>query len=198
MNLFNRLFGKKEKPTPSDIEMEGFAELMMDALRKFGISDIEFDEEQYCLKLDEGRVMFLGNSYADFLNLDPEADLDEFFANNIHATFTEIPKTFDAEVKGKLFPVVRERVFSEFNSLRIHIDKPPEEALNPLPFQPLADNIVAHVAYDTDFSIGYIHETTLQQWGITFEQAMEFATGNLLANSHESYKEFTPGVFVSP
>ncbi len=199
MNLFRRLFGKKEARGSSKVEQDGFAELMMDALRRAGIEEFEYNDEDYSIRIagEEGRTMYLGNLYEDFLHLEGgQAELDQFFLRNIQASFSELPETFE-QARARLFPVVRERVFSEFIVLRARLGDG-DKLRDGLPGRVISDYLTALLGYDSEFSIGYVSQSTLDDWGVSWTEAFDAACANLLANSGDGFREVKPGVYASP
>lgn len=172
MGLLDRFFGPPSK--------NKFAKLLRDAIRRAGeTSEIIYDQEGFRLHNggDESRIVFLGNAYQEYCSA-PTEKREETLSRWVRHWFSsqqETPEDF-ADVKPDLFPVFRSRCYFDMVRLQLEIQghKPPD-----WPYQILGEDFAISVVYDRPESMQQITQSDLDNWGVTFYEAMEVARHNL-------------------
>jgi len=98
----------------------------------------------------------------------------EHFAWGIMAE-AEMPDSFD-EARDQLMPVVKERLYHSAMMLRCQLDGEPGLEF---PANVFAEHFVVTVAYDLPNRVLYAGSDRFAEWGVTLDQALEVAIGNL-------------------
>jgi hypothetical protein len=88
----------------------------------------------------------------------------------------EIPEDFE-DVKPDLMPIVRSRSHFELNVLRGEVDSGEQLFW---PYQVLGEHFGVALAYDLPGGLRSVLQVNLDNWGITFYEAMEIAKENRL------------------
>ncbi len=105
-----------------------------------------------------------------------------------------LPKTF-AEARPKLMPVVRGRTF--FEQLRLVVKGGAGKPV-PIPWKPLSGFLGVGLAFDGPETLQYLGPDELAHWGVSFDQALDVALGNLRRRSTEKLVQLAPGTCESP
>lgn len=169
MGLWSRLFNRPMSP-------DRFAKLILKRVRQSGETrPIEYVREDFELRVEQSR-MYLGNLYALHERADPEdreSAIKSFLAT-WHTAGFEPPTDFD-DAKADLLPSLRAR------SYVANID----ELLRgkgeggDLPYEVIGEHLAATLVYDLPHSMQTVGSKQLEDWGITFYEAMEVAKRNL-------------------
>ena len=174
MGFFDRFFGP-----PSQNK---FAAMVQDRLRRAGDRRAcVYDSSQFRLMFaEDGKnagMLNLRNFYAEYLVLD-KAQRAEMWAKVIRTALAHNvapPEEFE-DAKPDLRPIVRTRSYLEHVRLEVEISG---ETFKPVPHMQVGDHLVACLVYDLPASMMYVTQDQLDQWGITFYEAMEVARQNL-------------------
>ncbi|QRN98422.1 hypothetical protein JRI60_05020 [Archangium violaceum] len=190
------------QPTSGDeqSERDAFARRAIERLRASGETrDIQYDATGFLLRLgpkdgNSGDTVFLSNFFDEYLASPPE-QRDEVFARLTRVrTMPALPKTF-AEARSKLMPVVRGRTF--FEQLRLVVKSGPGTPV-PIPWKPLSGFLGVGLAFDGPDTLQYLGPDELARWGVSFDQALDAALGNLRQRSTEKLVQLAPGTCESP
>jgi hypothetical protein len=181
---------------------EAFANKMMKALRRAGVdAEMRYDAERFAIVSKSRGEFFLGSAY----QLYTEASfwkrggvLKHYAKTMFNAPALAFPKTFD-EARGNLVPVIRNTGYLDVAALlaQTSSNKDDGKALRPR-FAPLAGTLCFGVAYDSPNALGLFGAQQLDEWGVTFEDAMKAARYNLGVRSRDPLNEVAPGLFMGP
>jgi uncharacterized protein YtpQ (UPF0354 family) len=182
-------------------EHNAFADLMIRTLREEGLEKkITYDPKEFSLLIGEGSdgMLSLANVYDEYKQADVN-DQDEIvkrFAGIVLRSSRPLPKNI-ADARTHIFPQLRNMAYHSFMELQGRL-KGIEYSLPP--HKMLTFHFSIDLVYDWPESIQGIHQKDLDEWGITFEKALEIAKKNLEAISKDDF--FQPpgfsGVFISP
>ncbi len=172
MGLLKKLFGPPSKDT--------FAKMVMASVRQKGeTGKIVYDPVEFRLVVEgeNGTRLFLSNAYYEYCTV-PRKERPEIlqkYIRNWFVTHKEMPEDF-ADIKPDIMPIVRSRAYYELNHQRAILDggKTPNWA-----YQILNDYLVIGLVYDMREAIRTIHHDDLDNWGVTFYEALEIARDNL-------------------
>ena len=190
MNMLDRLFGAPSR--------ERFARLVMAGIRRAGDDrKIHFDREQFRLR-PEGHdvsVMNLSNVYAEFCAADKSLR-PKLLANVVRNWFADrrsLPDVFE-DVHPDLLPTVRSRAYFEFALLQLKLEG---GAAVDYPQQILAEHLAIGLVYDLPDSMRTIIGQDLENWGVTFYEALEAACANLRQKEDPVFVSPHDGVYLS-
>jgi len=177
--------------TPSP---DKFGKIMSKAIADSGNSEpVRYDADEFCLNIGDSRVLNLHNAYRDYCAA-PRGERAQVLEKYLHATRpAELPATFAAS-RAKLLPILRSRGLAEFMALSGEPGKIGASALASAPFS--ADTLVM-LAYDTEHAIQTLADSTLTDWGVSFDEALAAAVENLRDITVSRFEQFVPGLFVS-
>lgn len=170
--------GKAERPEPSFSRKE-FAELVISKAREVK-EDVQFtyDEKEYSLRVHsrERQIVYLHNAYLEY-NRSSEQDRPYVLKKWLrHLLFLKtVPEDFE-DVEPDLLPALRTRSYFELTRLRFAGQ---DREMPRFPYQDIGEFFGLSVSYDMHDSIVMISEKHLEDWGITFYEAMEIAMRNL-------------------
>ena len=149
---------------------EKFAKMVTRRMRQHDHGGpMEYDSDEFALKSDYG-TLFLGNMYAEYYAapfLRRGRALDAFITSLLE-TDTDLPSSLD-DARADLLPKVRERMFHESWNLRgrLQENRPPK-----IQYQVMGEHMAVDVVYDTPYAVRTVSLEDLEQWGITFEEAL--------------------------
>lgn len=191
MNMLDRFFGPPHR--------DKFARLVMAGIRRAGERrTIHFDSEQFCLRPDgdEVSVMNLSNVYAEFCAADKTVrpKLLSSIVRNWFADRRPLPESFE-DVHPDLLPSVRSRAYFEFALLQLKLEGG-GDGLD-YPQQVLADHLAVGLVYDLPDSMRTIVRQDLENWDVTFYQALEAACANLRQKEDPVFISPHEGVYIS-
>jgi hypothetical protein len=191
VGIFDKLFAKK--PT-----REEFAKIVMAALEKGGARDLRLNPEDGSIRVGSSNTTFyIDNAFRDYCAA--ESGARSGVVEKYASTFVQakpMPKDF-ASAKDSLLPVVKDPAYFSLSMLMLKADGKDTSKLNYVT-KDIVDGLVAGVACDTEHSIMNVNVSTLQEWGVSFEEALEIAILNLRdRTSTAGMKEIVPGLYVS-
>jgi uncharacterized protein YtpQ (UPF0354 family) len=161
-------------------DKDAFAEFVIERLREVGVtSPIVYDDEQFQLQVEgeKGSVLFLNNAYQEYSSLPEEhrsQALRRFVRGWLQAN-KPAPEEY-ADIQPDILPAVRSRSFFEAARLRMALGGSEDTFL---PYQTLGDDLGLGLVYDMPDSMKPISNRELDQWGVTFYEALESARDNL-------------------
>lgn len=163
----------------NDLTREDFAKLLMEAIRKANpTADVLFDSEKFRL-MNGALQVNLANLYNEHCATAPddrERHLDRIIALLGAPDSRTLPDDY-AEARGSLRPKIFSRATFEFMRLEQLLSG---EGTEPdLPLYPLGEHLYITLAFDTEHSIRSVSGNELEEWGVSYWQAMEDARDNL-------------------
>jgi hypothetical protein len=191
MGLLDRFFGKPGK--------DQFARLMADAIRAAGeTTPLRYDAARFQLVAQgEGSNLFkLANVYSEYCAA-PKAKRPELirrFSRSWFAHRRELPATLD-DAAPDLLPSVRARSYFELNQLQLEAQG---MGSADWPYRPLAGHLGVGLVYDLPDSIVQLQQHHLDEWHVSFEEALDSALRNLGEVSDKQFESPAPGVWRSP
>lgn len=179
---------------------EAFAKAAIEALRESGVREaIEFDPTTYSLRVEVGsgqEMVYLGNWYDRYCKASRKERrevLDAFVAHR--AAKPPYEKVDLAEARERLLPVVRSLAYYDFSNLRMELQGfPPAMRV----MQRLGRHVAVGLVLDFPDTSRHVNPPDLEEWGITFEDALATARANLLEISREPFHKVMDGVYVAP
>ena len=172
MGWLDFLFGPPSK--------DKFARLVMAELRKLNqASELKYNSEQFLIERGSEGFINLANLYHEYCQA-PRKErrmvLDRFIRGCIGTTGFELPQDFD-DVHPDLLPVVRSRFYLE--SVALQSRARGGEGFHVPPQQSIGDHLALSLVYDLPQAMRSIIQEDLDQWDVTFYEALEAARRNL-------------------
>jgi uncharacterized protein YtpQ (UPF0354 family) len=174
MGWFDRLFGP---PKP-----DKFAQVLIDAMKQAGDQRrAVYDPAEFQLRFYEGEkevgIASLRNLYEEFCKV-PAKVRDKQLKHVVRAMLSyqkEMPEEY-ADAQCDLRPMVRTRSYFDL----IRLQQRAEGHDSPvIPYEPVGDYLAASLVFDLPESMRTISQDSLEDWGVTFYEAMEAARRNL-------------------
>jgi hypothetical protein len=160
---------------------------------------LNYDAENFKLDVGDGNhnALYLNNAYQEYLNAAraARAEVLRKFASLPLLSLEDREPPLD-EAKANLLPRVQSRAYHE--QIRLRFSLRPGMAKTAFIHRPFAKDLVLDVVYDHPEMIQSVSARSLEEWGITFEQALAIAKENLWRRSNEPWEEVAPGVHLSP
>ncbi|MBN6149346.1 hypothetical protein JR065_03270 [Xanthomonas sp. AmX2] len=189
--LFNNVFNRK----PSQ---DAFAKLLLDALRKRGYPDeLVYQPDEFRFADPRGRIINLHNAYHAYTTADRRGRAEVL--RSYVAAFAEghgeedVSKTFE-QVRPMLMPVLRHRGMLE--ELRLaHVREHGWEVPFGAVWRELAEDCVELLAIDRPDSTLTLTHGPKEAWGITLEEGLAIAHGNLRDATPDRFVEVAAGIF---
>jgi hypothetical protein len=190
MGLLDRFFSKT-------VSREDFAKLVIKALEVRGASDIQFDPEDFSVRVGSlDNTLYLSNAFTDYAAVEKQ-ERDAVILRYV-ASFTAprtSPKTY-AEALPNLMPVVRDPAYYALSSLMFRAKGGDPAKLKTSPI-PIAEGLVGSIAIDSAETISYASDSTLNDWNVTLADAFPKALENLRDRSpFDALKQVAPGLFL--
>lgn len=178
MGLFDKLFGPPTK--------DKFAQMILAGIRQAGETrEIQYDPAAFRLHVGAGKnsnQLFLENGYQEYCAA-PKGVRDQVVGLLVRSWFTvamKLPEDFE-DAKPDLLPVVRSRSYFELTKLRLQLEG---ETPSDWAYQCVGDHLAAALAYDLPQAMQLMNAQQLDDWGVTFYEAMEIARRNLAGLPH--------------
>jgi len=174
MGLIDKFLGP---PTP-----DKFAQMLVNGLSKAGDPrEANYDSEKFQIRFLEGGrsagVANLRNFYEEHCNL-PRKERSKHLKHVIRGLLTYLKPAPDdyEDVLPDLRPIVRARSYFEFLSLQSEIEghDPPQ-----IPNHDIGEHLSASIVYDLPESMQSISNEQLEQWDVSYYEALEVARRNL-------------------
>lgn len=190
MGILDRLFSGK--PT-----LEEFAKKVMTALEKGGARELQFDAAQNAIRVGPtDGTFYLANAFADYVAADRKAR--DGVIHRYVSSFLQhkpMPKDF-ASVKSFLMPTLKDPAFFSMAQLLMRVNGQDDSKFH-TPTMPITGGLHASVAFDTENSIMNANQSSLDDWGVTFEEAFQVAILNLREKTDpNAIKQIAPGLFI--
>jgi hypothetical protein len=190
MGILDKIFGPATK--------DKFAKLVMDGVRRAGETrKLDYDRQQFRLRPlgEPWPIMNLGNMYDEFCSAAAEAreQVVRTAVRNWFADRKELPALFE-DVHPDLLPSVRSRSYGEFTLLQLEVAGAVEANW---PQHIIGDHLAVGLVYDMPDSMRLIQQGDLDDWGVTFYEALEAARDNLKQMPEQVFLSPRDGVYVS-
>ena len=146
----------------------------------------EYDPGTFTITLRGKDVFNLENFYRRCVhpNRSTDSNIIDDVARSIASPPAPLPEDF-ISARARLVPVLRSRLV---------FDKPGSH----IPFSVIADGLAVSVACDGPDHLMHLADTTLAQWGVSFDQAYESAVMNLrIVCESRPFMPIIPGLYVS-
>ena len=157
-----------------------FAKLVMAELRKLGHkSQLKYNPDQFLIERGSEGFINLANLYHEYCQA-PRGEraqlLERFIRGCVGTTGFELPQDFE-DVHPDLLPVVRSRFYLE--SVDLQARARGSDGFHVPPQQPIGDHLALSLVYDLPQAMRSIIQEDLDQWQVTFYEALEAARRNL-------------------
>jgi uncharacterized protein YtpQ (UPF0354 family) len=167
-------------------------------LRKFpGVERIDFDPDGFLLRVKAPgeENMFLHNLYEEYRRHNWQRQ-SAIIQQHVEAMMLKpaTPETFE-EAKPMLVPRIRERSYFEVTDLSVRVAGSQGGLAHV--FKPLGTTHAVCLELDFPRSVQAVTSTTLETWGVTFDEAYEVAVSNLAAKNEWHFHSPKTGVYVS-
>lgn len=172
--------GNPNKPSEPPTQ-DQFAELVTDGIRNAGATaDIVYDPERFSLAQadKDGPMLFLANAYKEYCSA-PEPMRPQVLQRYVRSWFIgaiTLPDSFD-DLHPDLLPVVRTRSYFD-------LARADTRTSAVLPHQVLGEHLGVGLVYDLPQAMRSISQDNLDEWGVSFYEAMEAAHHNLTQLEH--------------
>ena len=188
--MFTTLLGTPTK--------DAFARALIDTARKLNdIPQVAYDKARFRLGLADAQGhLNLHNIYEEFLvaGLFARRSLLKRYVKLIAQSHTStIPDTF-RRAQPNLLPRVRERSYHSLTKL--YYQREGLETEEPA-YRVISDHLVVELAYDMPDSIMTINQSTIDDWGVGVDMALDLAIQNLADATQSRFVSPARGVYVS-
>ncbi|MFL1494383.1 DUF1444 family protein [Pseudomonas antarctica] len=189
-SLLNTLFNR---PLTED----AFAEKFIKAARDAGFSEpLEYVPKEFRLKHGDGGYFNLHNAFSDYQSADKahKSDVLKGYVSTLLGYKTQAPQSFE-DVKPLLRPVIRNLAMLEEVRLH-HVRTEGWDAPYTAVHQTLGKDCVTLLAVDYPETTSTLTEGPKENWGVSLDEALAVAVGNLREATQEAFDEIVPGLYV--
>lgn len=176
-----------------------FASLIIEEIRKAGEKgEIFYDEKEFRLRVEgeQSNYANLSNIYEEYVQAAPP-EQERLLRNYVRSWFAPLkglPEAYE-DVHPDLLPSVRPRAYIELNLVRMRLQGIQDAGW---PYVPLADQLAICLVYDLPESLMQIQQRHLEDWQVSFEEALEHSIENLRQMSNHRFQKLASGVWRSP
>ncbi|MCL2306146.1 MAG: hypothetical protein FWC43_12455 [Planctomycetaceae bacterium] len=176
-NVSEQIVLPLEKP---QLSREEFVQLILEKAKEIKPEAVfDYDPKDYALKSrsSEQQVLYLHNAFLEYnrCNLEERPYVLKKWLR--HLLFLKpMPDEFE-DVEPDLMPALRTRGYFELTQLRF---REQGRSMPTFPYQDVGERFGLTVAYDMHDSIVMISQKHLEEWNLSFYEAMEIAMRNLL------------------
>lgn len=163
---------------PESHTPQTFGQLFMEEMHRLAGGRFRFDTESFSIHhLDKGSITNLSNFYEEYTRLNT-ADREGYIqglARTITTRSTELPADFSVACQN-----LRPKLWLRFSIevMQYELGNAGQDPVMP-PYVPVGEHLCLVVVYDTETSMQSIPLEQLNDWGISFYEAMEIALQNL-------------------
>ncbi|WP_018610331.1 DUF1444 family protein [Uliginosibacterium gangwonense] len=192
LDFLKRLFGSQ---TPT---REQFAAMFMKELqRTMPEAQFEFDAAQFLVRGSNGHLINLANVYLDYCRADKvgrKQIMEEFLAGVVMPK--EAPSQFE-DARKDLLPAIRALYGLESMMIESGEYQSEQAIYGAWPMQPLGAELGVMIAYDTERAVQQLSAKTLEEWHVSYDEALSIAIDNLRAKAAPRFSEYASGFYVS-
>lgn len=186
------VFLDKLFPPPS---RDKYAATFLAAMKKAGDTrNSKYDPDEFRLVHGEKGFTHLGNLYAEYC-LVPRSNRSKCLQEQVRGSLAhlkEIPDEFE-DAKHDLRPKIWTRAMLESIRLRQRLDG--KDGLD-IPTMPVGEHLETSLVYDLPEAVMTVPKSQLDDWGVTFYEAMEVARHNL-ESSEFSFASIGESLYAS-
>jgi hypothetical protein len=161
------------------LTQEKFAQIVLAELRKLDpASQYVYSADRFQIARPDDGFINLGNIYQEYSRSqknERDAVLRRFLRNCVSTKNYELPAEF-GDIHPDLLPVIRSRFYLESVQLQAKIRG--NDALD-VPQQVVGDHLALSLVYDLPSAMRTISQSDLDNWEVTFYEAVEAARQNL-------------------
>lgn len=158
-----------------------FARLMLAEIAKTKLEGpLKYDAEHFLLQRQDGGFINLANIYQEYCQApraDRQAVLQRFIKGSLASRQFELPEEFE-DIHPDLLPVIRSRFQIEAVRLQARLSGGGPDKVN-IPQQLIGDHLALSLVYDLPHAMRSIGQQELDNWNVTFYEAVEAARHNL-------------------
>lgn len=169
-----------------------FANIIKAALQKAGYpSGLHYDRKEFCLVGQDGAKHWLQNTYAEYCPADPDLRT-EILRTRVRAWIQSrhpIPNEYE-DVRPDIRPAILNRFQFEIDAL--------ENRDADRKHQVIGNDLVACLVYDLPECLRFFGQSRLDDWNVSFDDALEDAKRNLAEVSSDTFTSIAPGTWQSP
>lgn len=165
-----------------EVSRELFGQQLMQAFEEITGGEFRFDLDEFSIHRIDGEGVFnLANVYAEHCQLAAEDRFEHILhlASSLAGEHDELPGNY-SDAKPNLRPKIWARDMIEFQNLKQRLEG---KAEMDMPFQLIGEHLMLTLVYDTPHAMRSLSRENYEAWGVTFEQAVEDATANLLQDT---------------
>ncbi|MCK6470393.1 MAG: hypothetical protein L6R28_01495 [Planctomycetes bacterium] len=181
----------------TDLAPTEFATLFMELVKRADPNHKpKFDAKKFQIKIGEKDIP-LQNAYDEY-RLAPEDARAGVLVRYLHVMMREqrdLPSEYK-KARPNLRPIVRSLDYLE--DIRTHLNDDEETRGQDVPCHLLAGRLAVLLAYDGPETIRPVLGDSLKEWKVGFNEAMKDAIENLDKQSGGSFRQLTPGLYLSP
>lgn len=156
-----------------------FARLMMAQIAKSGLEGpLKYDAENFQLLRADGGFINLANIYHEYCDSpknERQAVMNRFIKGSLATRSFELPEDFE-DVHPDLLPTIRSRF--QIEAVRLQARLRGSDKVN-IPQQLVGDHLALSLVYDLPHAMRSIGQQELDDWNVTFYEAVEAAKHNL-------------------
>lgn len=180
--MYGNLFGAPNRET--------FATSLLNAIRRAGDErPIRLDRDNFCLQVEQDKIrLFLAQAYDEYVaaaGRERRGVIERYVGVWLEGGQAQGPPDTFAEARAGLLPRVRERIYFEQSRLQLGAD---------IPFRLLSTELGLELVHEDSVALTLEH---LEEWDVSFEEALKVARLNLAERSQAEFRELAPGYFVS-
>jgi hypothetical protein len=167
---------------------------------ELGIEHVEYNAEQFQIKLNDGSYINLANAFDEFKYIKSEEAKLEMLHRYLGGLLSTNREFGLDEVRDRLLPAVRDRMLVENQELDISEAKTIAELkqLKPnLIGTVVGEHYVSMLVVDNKDSISFVAKAIVDEWKTPLKDLMKIAMENLSKISLKGFVEVSDGVFVS-
>jgi hypothetical protein len=156
-----------------------FAKLMLSQIAKSGLEGpLKYDAENFQLLRQDGGFINLANIYHEYCETPKKeraAVVKRFIKGSLATRQFELPEDFE-DVHPDLLPTIRSRF--QIEAVRLQARLRGSDKVN-IPQQLIGDHLALSLVYDLPHAMRSIGQQELDDWNVTFYEAVEAARHNL-------------------
>jgi len=179
------------------LTQDKFAQLVLAELRKLDPKgQYHYNAERFQIARPDEGFINLGNIFQEFTRTEKaerNAVLRQFLRNCVSTKNYELPAEFD-DIHPDLLPVIRSRFYLE--SVLLQAKAKGNDALE-VPQQVIGEHLALSLVYDLPSAMRTISQTDLDNWEVTFYEAVEAARHNLEQMGEVAFANLDSCVYAS-
>lgn len=189
--MFGKLFGKPSRKNLVDAIIEAIRRADPDVTLTYDEAQFRID---YCQRNRTGRLILA--NFFDGYRAEDSAGRREMIERIAQSISDPPAPTTAEEARELLMPRVRSRYHYPLLPLTFEAEGLANSSWFEVPHRLLADRLAISLALDTEASIADVTPDNLDQWGLSFDQALDLAMVNLRRRTEPSFDEALPGIFM--